>query len=115
MHELGIVFHVIREANRIAAENHAEKINSVTVEIGEVSLVVPALFEDCWNWAVKKETVLKDAKIRMETIPAVTWCNGCKKTYPTVQYGKICPFCGSEETWLKTGNEFNLKELEAEG
>ena len=63
MHELGVVFHCIKEVNKIAEENGVKKINSVTVEIGEVSTVLPYLFEDCWNWAVKKETVLKDAKI----------------------------------------------------
>ena len=54
MHELGVVFHCIKEVNKIAEENRVKKINSVTVEIGEVSTVLPYLFEDCWNWAVKK-------------------------------------------------------------
>ena len=73
MHELGVVFHCIKEVNKIAAENGVSRVNSVTVEIGEVSTVLPDLFEDCWNWAVKKETVLKDAKVIIEiackTIP----------------------------------------------
>ncbi len=77
MHELGVVFHCIKEVNKIAEENGVKKINSVTVEIGEVSTVLPYLFEDCWNWAVKKETVLKDAKIIVETLPAVTHCEDC--------------------------------------
>lgn len=114
MHELGIVFHVIDTVNEIAAENKVEKVNSVTVEIGEVSLVIPSYFEDCWNWAVKKQTVMKDAKIVMETIPAVTYCESCEKTYETVKYGKICPHCGSPETYLLQGNEFNIKEIEVE-
>lgn len=114
MHELGIVFHVIDTVNEIAAENQVTKVNSVTVEIGEVSLVVPALFEDCWKWAVSKQTVMKDAGLKIETLPAVTWCDGCRQTYPTVEHGKICPYCGSEKTWLQSGDEFNIKEIEAE-
>ena len=115
MHELGIVFHVIDTVNDIARENRVEKVRSVTVEIGEVSLVIPAYFEDCWNWAVKKQTTaLKDARIIMETLPAVTLCEACGKTYPTVQYGRTCPHCGSERTVLQTGNEFNIKEIEVE-
>ena len=39
MHELGVVFHCIKEVNKIAEENGVKKINSVTVEIGEVSTV----------------------------------------------------------------------------
>lgn len=113
MHELGVVFHCIKEVNKIAEENGVKKINSVTVEIGEVSTVLPYLFEDCWNWAVKKETVLKDAKIIVETLPAVTHCEDCLKDYPTVKYGKICPHCGSERTYLLRGNELTIKQIEA--
>lgn len=112
MHELGVVFHCIKEVNKIAAENGVSRVNSVTVEIGEVSTVLPDLFEDCWNWAVKKETVLKDAKVIIETLPAVTHCENCLKNYPTVQYGKTCPYCGSSETYLLTGNELSIKQIE---
>lgn len=112
MHELGVVFHCIKEVNKIAAENGVSRVNSVTVEIGEVSTVLPDLFEDCWNWAVKKETVLKDAKVIIETLPAVTHCESCLKDYPTVQYGKTCPYCGSGETFLLTGNELSIKQIE---
>lgn len=115
MHELGIVFHVIDTVNEIIEENKVAKVNSVTVEIGEVSLVIPSYFEDCWKWAVGKQTTpIHDARIVMETIPAVTYCEGCEKTYETVKYGKICPYCGSEHTYLLQGNEFNIKELEVE-
>lgn len=112
MHELGVVFHCIKEVNKIAAENGVSSVNSVTVEIGEVSTVLPDLFEDCWNWAVKKETVLKDAKVIIEILPAVTHCENCLKDYPTVQYGKTCPYCGSGETYLLTGNELSIKQIE---
>lgn len=113
MHELGVVFHCIKQVNEIATENKVKKVNSVTVEIGEVSTVVPYLFEDCWNWAVKKETVLKDAKIIIEKIDAVTHCEDCGKNYPTVQHGKICPHCKSENTFLLYGNDILIKQIEA--
>ncbi|MBO4990172.1 MAG: hydrogenase maturation nickel metallochaperone HypA [Clostridia bacterium] len=113
MHELGIVFHCIKEVNAVAVKNDVKKINSVTVEIGEVSTVIPYYFEDCWNWAVKKETILKDAKIHIERIEAITHCESCGKDYPTVRYGKICPHCKSEHTFLLTGNEILIKEIEA--
>ncbi len=112
MHELGVVFHCIKEVNEIAAENKVARVNSVTIQLGEVSTVIPELFEDCWNWAVKKETVLKDAKINIERINAITFCEDCRKEYPTVEYGRTCPFCGSERTYLVQGNEFMIKEIE---
>lgn len=113
MHELGVVFHIIKSVNKIAFENDVKRISAVSIELGEVSSVIPYYLEDCWNWAVKKETVLKDAKLIIETIPAVTYCEDCQKTYKTVKYGKICPHCGSERTYLLRGNEFILKNVVA--
>ena len=112
MHELGVVFHCIKQINEIAEENNVKRVNSVTIEIGEVSTVIPYYFEDCWNWAVKKETVLKDAKLYIEKIEAVTHCENCCKDYPTVAYGKKCPQCGSENTYLLKGNEISIKQIE---
>ena len=112
MHELGVVFHCIKEVNEIAAENNVARVNSVAIQLGEVSTVIPELFEDCWNWAVRKETVLKDAKVHIERVDAVTFCEDCRREYPTVQYGKTCPYCGSGNTYLVQGNEFMIKEIE---
>lgn len=113
MHELGIVFHMIKTVERIAEENVLTSVSSVTLELGEVSGVVPHEFTSCWNWAVAQTEVLKGAELRIETIPAVTLCENCTHTYPTVPQGRICPLCGSEETVLLQGNEINLKEIEA--
>jgi len=41
MHELGIVFHVIKSVERLAEDNHLEKVSAVVLELGEVSGVVP--------------------------------------------------------------------------
>lgn len=112
MHELGVVFYVIKDVNAIAQENDIEKVHSVVLEIGEVSTVVPELLLDVWKWAIKKEPVLVEAELKIETIPAVTHCEDCGQDYETVKYAKICPHCQSENTYLLQGNEFNIKEIE---
>lgn len=111
MHELGIVFYIIRDVKQVAEENHVEHVDSVVMDIGEVSTVVPHLLTDCWRWAADKEPMLKDCKLEVNTIPAVTWCDGCKSEYPTVAHGRTCPRCGSESTWLLRGNEVEIKEI----
>jgi len=75
---------------------------------------VTELFEDAWNYFSKKHPVLTGSELRIETIPAVTHCEGCGQNYETVAYGRICPYCGSAENWLIRGNECIIKELEAE-
>ncbi|HRF70953.1 MAG TPA: hydrogenase maturation nickel metallochaperone HypA [Candidatus Pelethenecus sp.] len=112
MHELGVVFHSIKQIHQIAEENNVKKIHSVTIEIGEVSTVIPYYFEDCWNWAIKKEPLLKDAKLIIEPIPSITYCEDCQKEYSTINYGKTCPYCKSQHTYLLTGNEIQIKQIE---
>ena len=57
--------------------------------------------------------MLKETELIVEIIPAVTYCEDCKKTYSTVEHGKTCPHCQSSNTYLIAGNEFNIKEIEA--
>ena len=112
MHELGIVYHIMDSLEEVAKEHDVTSIHSVTVQVGEVSAVVPHYLTDCWAWAVKKRPLLAECEMKIETLPAVTWCDGCKREYPTVAHGRICPNCGSESTWLLKGNELSIKEIE---
>jgi hydrogenase nickel incorporation protein HypA/HybF len=114
MHELGVVFYVIKDVKSVAEENHVKRVSSVTVELGEVSAVIPEYLTDCWNWARKKEPVMQDAELKIERLDAVSFCEDCSRKYPTVEFAKICPCCGSEHTFLLRGNEFNIKEIEVE-
>ena len=112
MHELGVVFHIVKEVEKIALKNHVDKIKSVTLDIGEVSTIVNPYLVDCWNWASKKSPILDGAKLKINTIKAVTHCDDCGKDYKTIKYGKICPRCKSPNTYLLRGNETTIKQIE---
>lgn len=112
MHELGIVFYIIRDVKQAAEENGVSHVNAVVMNIGEVSTIVPDYLTDCWRWAADKEDMLRGCELRIHTIPAVTHCDGCGGEYATVEHGRTCPLCGSENTWLLRGNEVEIKEIE---
>lgn len=112
MHELGIVFYIIKDVKKVAEENKVSRVGKVVMNIGEVSTVVPEYLTDCWRWAADKEEVLRGCELKVNTIPAVTHCDACGKDYPTVAHGRTCPFCQSGETWLLRGNEVEIKEIE---
>jgi len=114
MHELGVTFTVCDTVERVATENQADRVRKVTLELGEVSTVIPEYLTDCWKWAVSKRPLLNDCELIIERIPAITFCESCKREYPTVEFGRTCPHCQSEETYLLRGNEFNIKEIEVE-
>jgi len=112
VHELGIVFYIIRDVKKVAEENHVGHVSAVVMDIGEVSTVVPEYLTDCWRWAADKEEMLKGCELKVNTILAVTRCEDCGEEYGTVRYGRKCPHCGSEHTFLLQGNQVEIKEIE---
>lgn len=111
MHELGVAFHIADKVEEVAKENEASKVLKVILQLGEVSTVIPDYLVDVWNWHCKRVELLNDCELEIEVIPAITYCDDCKQTYKTITYGKTCPHCGSEKTWLHQGNEVNIKDI----
>ena len=114
MHEMGIVLHLAKTLDETAEENRLTKIGKVVLQVGEVSGIMTDLFTDAWDYFKGRHEVLKNSELVLETIPAVTGGDSCKREYETVKYGKECPYCHSGETWLLRGNECIIKEIEAE-
>lgn len=112
MHELGVVFYIADSVIKTAEENNVSHINRVVLEVGEVSTIVNSYLEDCWNWNAKRTPMLEGCKLEIETIPAITYCENCGEKYGTVEFGKECPKCHSDKTYLIQGNETNIKEIE---
>jgi len=112
MHELGIVFYIIRDVKKAAEENHVGHVSGVVMNIGEVSTIVPEYLTDCWRWAADKEDLLRGAELKIHTLPAVSFCGDCQREYETVRHGRTCPYCNGPNTWLLRGNEVEIKEIE---
>ncbi|MEY8437593.1 hydrogenase maturation nickel metallochaperone HypA [Atopobiaceae bacterium 24-176] len=111
MHELGIVFYIADEVKGVALANGATSVASVTVELGEVSGVVPRLLQDAWRWCADREELLRGSRLVMEEEPAVTLCEECGCRYATVAHGKVCPECGSPRTHLESGSDVLIREI----
>lgn len=113
MHELGTIYYVIDTVEKLMVENDLKIVGSITLEVGEVSGIIPEYLADFWLYAREKTEHFKETELKIEKLDAVTYCQNCTKTYPTMQYGKECPYCHSGNTFLITGNEYNIKEIEA--
>lgn len=112
MHELGIVMKVVDEVEQVAKENNVQKVTNLRLEVGEVSSIVPDLFKDCFEWAKKRTDYLKECDLELIILEGVSYCRSCEKTYKTTEYAKVCPYCGSHDTYLITGNEVNIKDIQ---
>lgn len=113
MHEMGTVLTVLDTADSIIEENGLSGVESVVLEVGEVSGILPEFLHKCWGFATSRSRYAKHAELVVEMLPAVTVCRDCGGEYETVTYGKTCPHCGSGNTVLKCGNEYNIREIVA--
>ena len=111
MHELGIVFHMIDLLEEVGRDNGLTSISRVTLNLGEVTGVIPSYLDDCWRWAADRTQLLAGAELDVVPVPAVTVCNACGRTYPTLEYGKTCPHCSSPDTELLHGLEIEVESV----
>ena len=102
-------------------DSFLEELDDFNIEViyrrlatNSVAFMLISRLQNCWMWAAKKRPLFEEAELIVETLPAITYCEECEKTYSTIEYGKICPHCGSEHTYLLQGSEFNIKEIEVE-
>ena len=113
MHELGIVFHIIKQVDEVAEQNQVKEVKKVTLEIGEVSGVIPKYLNDCWKWAVENRSkYMKNCDLEIISLKAKSYCKDCGEMFDTVEHGKICPKCKKQNTYLVTGNEVSIKDIE---
>lgn len=111
MHELGIVMHVIDQVEAAAKENKVNRVLKLTLEIGEVSGIVPAYFTDCFEWSKKKTQYMRETELELIILEGISYCRTCKNTFKTTAHGKQCPHCGGYDTYLVTGDEANIKDM----
>lgn len=114
MHEMGIVYHVADEVEKICAENKIRHVRTVTLEIGQVTGVIFDYMADLWTWVANKSDVLRGSVLTYEEIHAITRCSDCGILYDTVPQGRKCPECGSWNTVLVQGNEYIIKQIETD-
>ncbi|NBG87851.1 hydrogenase maturation nickel metallochaperone HypA/HybF [Isachenkonia alkalipeptolytica] len=111
MHELGIVYEVIKVVDGFVEENHVTKVEKIVLEIGQLSQAIPRFIEECYPAAVS-ETPYEETKLEIISLPAEGTCNFCKASYNIVDHRKVCPGCKGENFTLISGQEFNIKEIQ---
>jgi hydrogenase nickel incorporation protein HypA/HybF len=110
MHELSITQSVVEICERNA---DGRRVLSVTLEVGELSGILPDAMEFCFE-ACTKGTLLEGAKLVIDRVPPMGHCRDCGGDFPVSAYYDSCPSCGGFAVELKAGEEMRVKELEVE-
>ena len=110
MHELGVVMDVIKTVEEFAGKNRVTKIDTLVLQIGELSSMVPEYIKACYPVAVEG-TMLQGTKLKIEILPGNAICQNCNKVFNLLENKSTCPRCSNTDWDLLCGKEFMIKEI----
>lgn len=110
MHELGVVIEVVKTVSKFARNNGVTKVDTIVLQIGELSSMIPRFIEECYPAAVDG-TAFEKTKLKIEILPANAMCKQCHHVFNVIQNRSHCPECDSAEWGLLGGKEFTIKEI----
>jgi hydrogenase nickel incorporation protein HypA/HybF len=107
MHELSIAQSVVEIACR-----HAEgrKVTGVTLRVGYLRQVVPAALTFSFG-LVAQGTLVEDAELTIESVPAVGWCRHCETESRLEAFPLQCQTCGAFDLQITAGEELLVASL----
>ena len=112
MHELGVILQIVDRIKVVAAENELTEIQTLVLQIGELSSMIPRYVEACYPMAVEG-TILEKTDLVIEVMPGNGRCRSCGSEYNLIQEKNTCPKCACMDFLVLSGKEFNIKEIVA--
>lgn len=110
MHEIGVVRSMLRTVEEFARENGIEKVVSIVVEIGDLSMIVPKYVEDIYS-VVTQDTPFAGTELVIEVEEGQGVCRECRRAFPIVKNEGYCPRCGRRSADIISGRDFIIKEI----
>lgn len=119
MHEFSLATQIAQSVREYAHEQHAERIQTVRLKVGELTGVEARQLRFCFN-SITRETPAADANLEIEWVPARVSCAACQyhgspsyvsragsAAIPSLQ----CPRCRNLARSTQ-GHEFEIKSIE---
>ena len=113
MHELSIAMSIIEIAEENAKREDARRITEIELDIGTQSGVVLEALDFAMQAAVKG-TMLENADVKINTIPARAQCTRCQHRFFVSDLFSACPKCGHPFCEVTQGRELRVKSLKVE-
>jgi hydrogenase nickel incorporation protein HypA/HybF len=113
VHELSICQGLMREVMRVAEAQRAERVLSITLEVGPLAGVEPALLESAFP-LVAAGTCAAGARLLIERPALEVRCLGCGARSEVEVSSLLCRACGSWRVEVVAGEDLVLASLELE-
>lgn len=103
---------VIRTVENFAKKNGVTKIQTLVLQIGELSSMIPKYIEACYPAAVEG-TILEFTELEIHIIQGNAICKKCNKVFNLIENNDTCPKCEGKDWEMLCGKEFTIKEIVA--
>lgn len=111
MHELSIGRALLAQVMLVMTQRHAVAVTSITVRIGPLAGVEPALLRAAYE-QLRIDTIAENAVLVILAAPVRIRCGTCTGIGEAAPNRLVCPRCGSRETTLLGGDEMLLEAVE---
>jgi len=111
MHELSVCLALMAQVERIATEHSAHRVETITLRIGPLSGVEPALLANAFPIA-SAGTCAEGAELNIEAGPVTVRCTTCGAETEASVNRLLCAHCGDYRTRVVSGEEMLLVSLE---
>jgi hydrogenase nickel incorporation protein HypA/HybF len=113
MHELALCQALIEQVERVARQNAARRVVSITVSVGPLSGAEPKLLEHAYTVAAAG-TVAEEAILVVETVAVRVRCRGCRAETEVAPNRLVCGSCQDWQVDVIAGDEMVLQRVEIE-
>lgn len=114
MHEASIALSILDIAERHCKEAGYSTVQSIVVDIGTASGVLPDSLAMAFD-IVKADTTACDASLIINEIPIGGHCRGCDRDFTSDEVFILsCPNCNGKDFMLTSGRELDIKEIEVD-
>lgn len=110
MHEMSIAMNIVEIVSTTVRENKAEKVNSIDLEIGDLSGILVDSLSFCFD-AACNGTPVEGAVLNIKEISGKGRCIECGHEFPVEVFIAVCPNCNSMSTEIISGKELSIKSI----
>ncbi len=114
MHEISIMQALFQQVEGLAGQYGSRRIRRIVVEVGEISNLVPELFQQAFEAFRQVKPLLEQAQLEIRKIELQMVCRECGQQFQPLHRHFRCLGCGSLKVESTQGEELLLRDVELE-